>query len=76
MNDDIETEVSQIVISLQKIVECNKQREIRDDKIFSELEKLSYVFDSFEEKKETMSKEDLIAFIENINNKILYIYGL
>lgn len=76
MNDDIETEVSQIVVSLQKIVECNKQREIRDDKIFSELEKLSYVFDSFEEKKETMSKEDLIAFIENINNKILYIYGL
>lgn len=76
MNDDIETEVSQIVVSLQKIVECNKQREIRDDKIFSELEKLSYVFDSFEEKKETMSKEDLIAFIENINNKILYIYDL
>jgi predicted KAP-like P-loop ATPase len=76
MNDDIETEVGQIVVSLQKIVECNKQREIRDDKIFSELEKLSYVFDSFEEKKETMSKEDLIAFIENIENKILYIYGL
>lgn len=76
MNDDIETEVGQIVVSLQKIVECNKQREIKDDKIFSELEKLSYVFDSFEEKKETMSKEDLIAFIENIENKILYIYGL
>ena len=76
MNDDIETEVGQIVVSLQKIVECNEQREIRDDKIFSELEKLSYVFDSFEEKKETMSKEDLIAFIENIENKILYIYGL
>lgn len=34
MNDDIETEVGQIVVSLQKIVECNKQREIRDDKIF------------------------------------------
>lgn len=76
MNDDIETEVGKIVVSLQKIVECNEQREIRDDKIFSELEKLSYVFDSFEEKKETMSKEDLIAFIENIENKILYIYGL
>lgn len=45
-------------------------------RFFSELEKLSYVFDSFEEKKETMFKEDLIAFIENIENKILYIYGL
>lgn len=76
MNDDIETEVGQIVVSLQKIIECNKQREIRDDKIFSELEKLSYVFDNFQEKREMMSKEDLITFIENIQNKIFYIYGL
>lgn len=76
MNDDIETEIGQIVVSLQKIIECNKQREIRDDKIFSELEKLSYVFDNFQEKREMMSKEDLITFIENIQNKIFYIYGL